>query len=269
VAIDNNFYGPTKQGQIVINGLPPGEAVAQVFSEGYQGATQKLQLVQDKPVEANFALELPRDINVWLVKESLFETIRGIGGIDGIASLGDFEGEGALDWMDKNGQMQHWPMTFSKHAGNDVTLLFKLKDGQCSASILGGSSKRECKGKAKGSGEEIADQAAAAFLKYQVQEVLQQMVQRAAGLSFQDGGKRLEISGSFDSYALTLDKDKLPSELLHSLTDKADSAVKVKYSNYTNVGKARYPAQMQIDWINRMSIWVFTISSVRSLASRI
>src|SRR5262249_45257278 len=154
------------------------------------------------------------------------------------------------------GQPQHWPMTFTKRSGNDVTLQFKTKDGQCSVSILASNPpKHECKGKLKNSGEETADEAATLFSRYQVQDILQLILGRISGFTLGDGGNRLEISGSFDSYVLTLDKDKLPGELLHSLAEKPDSAVKVKYSNYMAVGKARYPAQMEIVQVSKKLTW--------------
>src|SRR5262249_25723896 len=116
---------------------------------------------------------------------------------------------------------------------------------------------------------DIAEEAAMLFLRYQIEHVLDEILTRISGFSLGDGGKRLEISGSYDSYVLTLDNDRLPTELLHSLTEKAQDAVKVKYSNYTRLGKARYPAQMEINRVNRTGMWVFTFSSLKSYSNRI
>jgi len=270
VIVGERFYGSTQRGQTVIDQLPPGETVVQVLSEGYPKQDRKLQLVQDSPFETTFELKKPPEIGMWIVKETWLETLRVMGGIDGMSSLGEFEGEGTLDWVDNTAQTQHWPMTFTKRSGNDMTVQFKTKDGQCSVSILASDApKHECKGKLKNSGEETADLAATLFSHYQVQEILQQVLGRLSGFSVGDGGQRLEISGSYDSYVLSLDKDKLPSELLYSLTEKPDSAVKVKYSNYIAVGKARYPAQMEVVQANKNTSWGFNLTTIRSKSTRL
>jgi hypothetical protein len=269
VVINNRFYGPTQQKRKTVTEVPPGEATVQVFSEGYEAKVQKVDLVEAKPVELPIVLELREDVHLRMAKDSLFEIIRAIGGIDGVSSLGEFEGEGTMDWTDSTGQLQHWPMTFRKRSGRELSLVFKPRGGQCSVSILGETQDRECKGKLKNSGEGVSEQAATLFLSYQVQDVLSYLLMRVSGLSAVDDGLRLEISGSNDSYTLDLGSDRLPNELSYSRTDNPEGAVKVMYSDYTYVGKAHYPARMQIAPVNGKSEFVFAIKKIRSLSNNL
>ena len=269
VVINDKFYGPTQQKQKIVTEVSPGQATIQVFSERYQAKVQKLELVEARPIEVPFALELREDIHLWMVKDSLFEIIRAIGGIDGVSSLGEFEGEGTMDWTDSTGQMQHWPMTFRKRSGRDLSLAFKPRGGQCLVSILGETQERECKGKLKNLAEGVTEQAATLFLSYQVQDVLSHLLTRVSGVSAVGDGTRLEISGSDDSYTLDLGSDRLPNELSYSRADNPDGAVKVKYSDYIYVGKARYPARMQIAPVNGKSEFVFAMRTIRSLSNNL
>jgi hypothetical protein len=267
VVINDRFYGVTQGREKTVTNLPVGEATIQVFNESYQAKTQKLALDENNPLEATFALELREEIGLSMVKDSLLEIIRAMGGIDGVSSLGEFEGEGTMDWTDSTGQRQNWPMTFKKRSGKDVSLVFKTQNGQCTASILGETQKRECKGKLKNSGEDVSQQAATLFAAYQMQDVVNTLLTRLSGITVADNGKRLEISGSYDSYALNCGLDKLPAELTYKRTDKPDSAVKVIYSEYTYVGKGRYPTKMEIAPLNGAPGFVFTLQKLRSLSN--
>ena len=269
VVINDKFYGPTQQKQKIVTEVPPGEATIQVFSEHYQAKVQKLDLVEAQPSEVPFALELGEDIHLWMVKDSLLEIIRAIGGIDGVSSLGEFEGEGTMDWTDSTGQIQHWPMTFRKRSGRDISLAFEARGGQCLVSILGETQERECKGKLKNLAEGVTGQAATLFLSYQVQDVLSHLLTRVSGLSAIGDGTRLEISGSSDSYTLDLGPDRVPNELSYSRANNPDGAVKVKYSDYIYVGKARYPARMRIAPVNGRSEFVFAMNKIRSLSNNL
>jgi hypothetical protein len=264
VIINDKLYGSTKEGQTIVPNLPLGRAVVQIFKQGYQSQTQELDLPENKPSELNLQLKALDNVNLLMVKESLLDTIRAMGGIEGISSLGEVEGEGTMDWVDKDNQPQHWPVTFTKRSGKDLTLIFKTRDGQCSASISGSNRKQECKGKLKNSAEGISDQAATLFLSYQVQSVLNDLLTHISGLSFAEGGKRLESSDSIDSYVLTLGEDKLPLTLQYTRANKPEAAVVVKYSDYKQAGKGRYPGQMQIGSTDGTGGFTFRFTTIRS-----
>jgi hypothetical protein len=160
-------------------------------------------------------------------------------------------------------------MTFTKRSGKDVTLVFKTRDGQCTASILGANRNRECKGKLKNSGENVAEQAATLFLSYQIQAVLNDLLAHVGSISSGDNGKRLEISDKLDSYVLAFGDDKLPTQLVYSRADKPDSTVIVRYTDYKPVASGRYPAQIAIDSAKGTAGFTFKFTTIRSNAARL
>src|SRR5262249_32982479 len=154
-----------------------------------------------------------------------------LGGVDGIAELADIEGEGVVNWTDSEGKGQEWPITFRKRIGNDLRITFKPKEGQCSASILGSVVKQECRSNLKGSGEKLAAQATSLFLSYQLQDVMQTLMNRTLVAS-ETSDDHLESPGTRDAYSLTLDPAALPADLIYkSDQGEAEKPIQVKYSN--------------------------------------
>jgi hypothetical protein len=196
----------------------------------------------------------------------LLKTVASLGGIDGVAELGNIEGTGRMDWTDSAGQTQEWTMTFNKRIGKDLVMTFKTRDGQCSASILAQSAKQECKGGLKGGGEKIADQAASLFLSYQLQDVINAVLRRTV-LASETDENRLETADGKDSYVLTIGSDSLPVDLVYGIND-GNAPIQVRYSNYVNLNSGRYPRRIAIGRLNNNPVWNFTVSSVRSRLAR-
>src|SRR6266850_742854 len=263
VIVNDKYFGPTQKGNRTITGLLPGEATLQVFSEGYEGATRKVQLLEDTPAESEFSFEPNPQIRQQMANQSLLNALRKLGGVDGMIVLGDLEGTGVLQWTDNQGEMHFWNMTFTRRMGKGLTMNFKTPGGRCTALITGLIAKQECKGKLKNSAEKASGQAATLFLKYQLQDVIQQLLGKNLVLSAA-AGSRLVSSDEVGSYALTLDSNSLPTELVYSLARDEDSAVTVRYSSYLDLNQGRYPARIAISGVDRPLRWVFTMNSVRS-----
>jgi len=266
VIVDDKYMGATSANQKTLTGLHAGDATVEVFADGYEGVTRRIQLQEGKPLEEKFALKQSMRLRQQSANGSLLKAVASLGGIDGVAELGNIEGTGRLDWTDRTGQKQEWAMTFNKRIGKDLAMTFKTRDGQCSASILAKSAKQECKGELKGGGEKIADQAASLFLSYQLQDVIQALLKRPV-LASETDENRLETSDGTDSYVLTIGSDSLPVDLVYGIND-GNAPIQVRYSNYVNLNSGRYPGRIAIGRLNNAAVWIFTASSVRSRLAR-
>ena len=266
VIVDDKYMGPTSENQKTLTGLHAGDATVEVFADGYEGVTRRIQLPEGKPLEEKFSLKPSRRLRQQSANESLLKAVASLGGIDGVAELGNIEGTGRMDWIDSAGQTQQWAMTFNKRIGKDLVMTFKTKDGQCSASILAQSAKQECKRGLKGGGEKIADQAVSLFLSYQLQDVIHALLKRTVLASERDQN-RLESSDGKDSYVLTIGSDSLPVDLVYGIND-GNAPIQVRYSNYLNLNSGRYPGRIAIGRSNNAAVWIFTVNSVRSRLAR-
>jgi hypothetical protein len=263
-AVDQKYFGATTQNRKEVTGLAPGEVTVEVFADGYNHATRKVRL-EGAPKEERFELKRIAANGQQIAAASLVKALASLGGGDGLAELGDIEGSGTLQWTDSGGQVEQWPMTFNKRVGRDLAITFKTKDGQCTASILMGGAKEECRGGLRNGGEKIAEQATSLFLSYQPQDVVQALLKRPLIASETDAD-RLESADAKDAYLLTLGSDGLPSDLVYRVGN--DMPIHVQYSNYINISKSRYPGKISIGRLNSAPVWVFNLSSVRSKLAR-
>jgi hypothetical protein len=262
VVVSDKYFGFTEQGRKVVNGLPPGEARIQIFSDGFEGETRPVRLEEGKPSEEKFGLQINRSARQQIGKEFLLDVVSALGGINGMAYLADVEGAGMLQWTDTNGAKQQWAMNFTRRAGNQVAMTFKSRDGECSATVSGGAqaARKECKGKLKNVAEGVAEQAAVLFNSYQVPAVLQALLGRNLAISPANKG-RLETSGGSDSYVLTVGTENFPTELVYA-PPNGMPPVKVEYANYMNVDNlGRYPGRMTLGQVGKEPGWVFTLNN--------
>jgi hypothetical protein len=259
VIVNETYHGLTEQGRKTITGLQPGDAKVQIFSDGYEGMSRNVQLQESAPTTEMFTLQIPDVVRQRVGKEFLFDAVSALGGIDGLMQVGDLEGSGVLRWLDNEGKPQQWDMSFTKHPANELTMNFKNRDGQCSATISGDTSKNECRGRLKNSAEKVAEQAATLFRSYQVQSVIQALMKRTVSVSESDTS-RLETSGGNDSYALTVGKESLPIELVYA-PPNGRAPVKVQYSNYASVGAGRFPGRIAIGQVDQEPVMIFTLSN--------
>jgi len=265
VAVGEKYAGLTNQNRKTISGLPPGETNVEIFAEGYERVSRRVQLEADQPKEEKFALNRSPLIRQQSASSSLLKAMRSLGGTDGIEELGNVEGSGMMQWTNSSGKVDEWALTFTKRIGRDLATTFKTKDGQCTASILLAATKQECRGDLRNGGDKIADQATSLLLSYQPQDVLQTLLRRPLMASNSDDNI-LESTDTKDSYVLTLGNDGLPVDLVYRIGN--DPPIHIQYSNYLSLDKGRYPGKIAIGRLNNAPAWVFTISSVRSRALR-
>ena len=112
--IDETYRGRTEQSKTAVTGLLAGEVMVRVFADGYEDLSQTILLEEGKPAESKFSLKRPELMRKQSASASMLKAIARLGGMDGIAELGDFEGDGMVAWTDNSGNVQEWPMTFKK-----------------------------------------------------------------------------------------------------------------------------------------------------------
>jgi PEGA domain len=262
VVIDNRYEGVTDQNRKTINGLPPGTANVTVFADGYENVTRQVQLQEDKAAEEKFSIKRSMLVRQAIGSASFLETMATMGGAEGLAVLGDIEGTGTLQWTNSDRTVEEWAVTFQKHIGPNLSVTYKAKDGQCTASISGQTAKQECRGELRNRGEKIAEQGTALFLSYQLPAIIHALLSRPVIASEMDNN-RLESSTEKDSYVLTLGKDGLISDLVYRI-GSADMPIQVRYSNYLNLNPGRYPGRISMGRLNGDPAWVFNLKTVRS-----
>lgn len=262
VVVNDKYIGFTQSGKALVNNLAPGQAFIQVFSEGYGSKSQQVPLVEGQPREVAFLLQPATDFHERLGSQAVLDAVRGVGGLEALAVLAEFQGEGTLDWTDDKGQTQRWPLTFSKQLGDDIKMVFKTKDGECTATIAGPVVKQSCRGKLKGF-ESTADEAAELFLKYQLQNVLEDFLARSAPLLGNETGRRVESSTGSDTYVLTFGADKLPAGLTHAAAGSSDPQTTIRFANYAQLSSGMYPGLLEIKTSKGMNL-VFTLSNLKT-----
>ena len=265
IAIDQKYVGPTNENRKTITGLSPGDATIEIFVDGYEHLTRQIRLEPNQAKEEKFSLRRNPAILQQSASASLLKAVAGLGGPDGLAELGDIEGSGTMQWMNSAGQVDEWMMTFNKRIGRNLAVTFKTKDGECVASVIGATSKQECKSGLRNGGDKIAEQGSSLFLSYQLQDIIQALLMRPL-ISAESNENLLESSDTKDAYVLTLGNDGLPTDLIYRIGD--DAPIHVEYSNYMNLNRARYPGRIAIGRMNSLPVWIFTLNNVRSRVGR-
>jgi hypothetical protein len=260
VAVDQKYSGATSQNRRTITDLPPAEATIEVFAEGYEPASRRVQL-DEKPKEEKFVLKRSALARQQIAGAALLKAVAGLGGTDGISELADIEGSGVMEWTNNSGQVEQWQMTFNKHIGRDLVATYKTKDGQCNASIVLAAEKQDCKGGLKNGGDKIASQGTSLFLSYQPQDVLNALMKREL-MTSEGNDNELESVEAKDSYVLTLARDGSPTDLIYKIGES--QPVQVQYSNYLTLNNARYPGRIAIGRVKADPVWVFTVKSLKS-----
>jgi len=266
IVVGEMYKGTTSQNRMTITGLGPGESTLDVFADGYEHVTRRVELEEGKPREEKFSLKRNPLVLQQSGAAALLKTVANLGGTDGFGELADMEGAGTMQWVNSAGKTEEWTMTFTKRIGRDLLATFKTKEGECTASVAAQTSKQDCKGGLRNGGEKIAEQGTSLFLSYQIQDVIQTLLKRPLAASESDEN-RLESRDAKDAYILTIGNDGLPSSLIYRIAD-SNAPIQVEYANYLKVADARYPGKISIGRQNSAPVWVFTLNNVRSKLSR-
>jgi hypothetical protein len=266
VAAGETYKGLTSQNRSTITGLRPGETTLDIFADGYEHMTRRVVLEEGKPAEEKFSLKRSMAALQQSGSATLLKSVTSLGGTDAFAQLAEIEGSGTMQWVNAEGKMEEWALTFTKRVGKDLTTTFKTKNGECTASLIAQTAKQDCKGGLKNSGEKIAEQGTSLFLSYQLQDVIQTLLRRPLVAS-EANENRLESSDVKDAYVFAVGSDGLPTGLMYRIAD-GNAPVQVEYSNYLKVADARYPGKVSIGRANTAPVWIFTLNNVRSRITR-
>ena len=261
VAIEDLYEGPTNQSKKTVSGLKAGETNIQVFADGYEHLARRVMLAENVPSEQKFSLKRSIGARQDVAKVSLLKAITTLGGVDGVAELGNVEGDGTMQWMNSSKNVESWNFTFNKRLGRDISVTYKAPGGQCTASVLIQTTKQDCRGDLRNGGEKIAGQGTTLLLSYQLQDVIGTLLKRPLIASEADEN-RLESIDTKDSYVLMLGSDGFPRDLVYSVGND-DQPIHVQYSNYVKLSRGWYPSKISVGRLDSTPAWVFSIKSIR------
>jgi hypothetical protein len=261
IVINDRYYGLTESHSKVVPELAPGTATIQVFNNGYDPQTQKIPLQEGQPAEARFRLNLTAESQFDKGQRYALDAMRAVGGFQTVSLMQEFQGDGSLEWKDEKGMTQQGSMKFTKNRDQELQLEVKTKDGACTALLSGNSSTGNCKGSLKGS-EKIVSTAAADLLLYEVQNVIASFLTGTPTLVSE---QEIELERGDASYVLTLDQEKLPSELVHTRRGSTPSVTNVRYLDYGKISSGKYPAHLQVS-VDGNVVCTFTINGVSTRA---
>jgi hypothetical protein len=261
VVINDRYYGLTEAHNKIVPTLTPGTATIQVFNNGYDPQTQKILMQEGRPAEVRFQLTLTSESRLEKGQRFALDSMRAFGGLQAMTLLQEFQGDGTLEWKDEKGVLQQASMKFTKIRDEEMQLEVKTKDGgSCTSTVSGGTSRDSCKGSLKNS-EKIVGAAAANLLLYEVQNVIGSFLSGTASVVGTAATQQLELQRGDASYVLTLDQDKLPSELVHTRRGSNPAVINVRYSDYGKITSGKYPTHLQIS-VDGNAIYTFTVNGV-------
>jgi hypothetical protein len=261
IVINDRYYGLTESHSKVVPELTPGPATIQVFNNGYDPQTQKISLQEGRPAEARFQMNLTSESQLDKGHRFALDAMRAIGGFAAVSLLQEFQGDGSLEWKDEKGMLQQGSMKFTKNRDQELQLEVKTKDGgSCTSLVSDNASKDSCKGSLKNS-EKVVSGAAANLLLYEVQNVIASFLSGTPTLVGTAAAQQIEIQRGDSSFVLTLDQDKLPSELVHTRRGPVTSVIDVHYLDYGKISSGKYPLHLQIS-MDGNAIYTFTINGV-------
>jgi len=262
VIVNDRFQGSTTDNRKTVSGFNTGEATIRIFADGYEQLARRVVLEEGKPLEEKFILNRSTQAREEAARALLLKAVIRLGGLDGLVEMGDVDGTGMMEWTTSTGSTERWSVTFSKRPGKNLSTTFKTQDGQCTASIVALTAKKECKGSLRNGGDKIAEQATSLFLSYQVQDVIDTLLRRPL-IASETEVNRVDSVDAKDSYSLIVGSDGLPTDLVYRVAG-SDAPIRVQYSNYMNLGKGWAPGKVSIGRVNAAPAWIFTFMNVKS-----
>jgi hypothetical protein len=264
IVVNDRYYGEAEQGQKTINGLPAGPAIVRVSGPLREAEVRKTELQPDAAHREMFALRPVAEIRSVAGRELLNRTIRSLGGVEGLDMIAELEGHGAVEVKGPDGDSQEWTLHFVQR-WDEVTLRLAGKKGECTASIDTGPAEAACKGKLRGSPDEVqAARIVLSFHRSQLAATLGRLV--TASVTSASGAKpAFEAEADGVSYRVEVGGQNLPAAMIYR-PRKDVPAVKAEFSDYIEIEGARFPKEVAVteaeDGKDRTT--VFHLSEVKS-----
>jgi hypothetical protein len=247
ILVNDRYQGEAIQGKKTIEGLEAGPASIRVIGAGHESETRRVDLAAGAAHAEQFNLRPIAIVRKVAGRELLDRVVRALGGVEGLATMAAFDGSGSVSVKEADGEPQEWTMTFTQR-WDAVTLRLTSKKGECNPSIHTGAAEGNCKGKLRGSPEEIqAARIALSFQRSQIGPALGRLmtvsVAPAEGLpapafQFDAGGQAYRVTMSIAN-----GEESLPLDLVYRPAKDAAPA-KSEYSNYMKVEGTRFPGKI-------------------------
>jgi hypothetical protein len=271
IVVNDRYYGEAKQGEKTIDGLPAGPTVLRVSGSLMEAEVRNTDLPPEAAHREAFALRPVAEIRSAAGRDLLNRTIRALGGVEGLNTMAEFEGRGTVEVKTGDSDPQEWTLNFQQK-WDEVSLRLVRQKGECTATIHTGPAEATCKGKLRGSPDEVqAARIALSFHRSQLAAALGRLV--TANVTSASGTKaafQAETDGA--SYRVEVGEQNLPVEMIYR-PRKDVPPVKAEFSDYTEMEDTRFPQQIVLtepdDGKDRSTVFRFSeVKSQRTQSAR-
>lgn len=238
--------GETSGGAFSLSSLPPGDFLVSARKEGYDPQVQRITLAEGKIEEIKFDLKPAVALLEKAGADLILRVLGAMGGPLAMAEAGSVDVDGTASFGEQSSV--NWSIAGRLRLPESAEIDTR-SPGQCRVIVDDRSVKPECKGKLKASssGQELW-QAAMLLRDFHLSALLDRIVKSNARLSAEPGTSpdTSELRAEFDKsvYTITVGRDLLPSSVVFVPTEGNQKGLKVTYSDYTTVGRARFPRKI-------------------------
>ncbi len=228
--------GPHPKWQKKIDGLPPGEVEITVFSDGYDRASKRVTLEENRPAEQAFELQPSQNTRDQLGAAFALETINALGGLIGATELPAVSG--AVELVTPNGPAPY-KIRYTRGGAAGGTLEVTGQNLNCTAVMTRESIRPQCKGKAKPGVMETTEKVARMLWEHDLAVELDRALAGKITAEAWLDARRLASETAAAKMVLLINSDHLPVEI--QIQPEKGPAEKVMYSDFAIAGKSKYP----------------------------
>jgi hypothetical protein len=265
IGIDGALRGPTMNGTLEINDLPPKDVVVDFEKDGYVGQQKTVSVLAGTNVSSEAKLDPSEATKAQFGAESLSMAVQALGGDAGLSVTRSLFGAGTAVVWDKAGKRSDWTLDALVGVPNMALLELEGSNAKFWVALIGDKYKSggdrtklaslfgapaADKNRAIGSGE--FDASLRAYRDFQVSALIARIQRGGYSLSAVTSGQdatgefHFGARGNGESYDLTLDSEKLPVRLKYTSEAKPENSLECVYSAYKAAGKGKYPSATEI-----------------------
>lgn len=236
VVVGSQYEGRTESGRKKIAGLAPGEVEITVFSDGYDPASKRVPLEENRPAEQVFVLQPSQNTRDQLGAAFALETINALGGLIGATELPAVSG--TIELVTPNGPAPY-KIRYTRGGAAGGTLEVTGQNLNCTAVMTRESVRPQCKGKAKPGVMETTEKVARMLWDHDLAVMLDRALAGKITAEAWLDARRLASETAAARMVLLINSDHLPVEI--EIQPKKGPAEKVMYSDFAIAGKSKYP----------------------------
>jgi len=264
ISIDGESRGVTHNGALEVRGLPVKSVAVDFRKDGYVSQQKIVALADGKDAASAAELEPTNATKEQFGSELLSQARQALGG-ESLKDAASLWGSGSAVIWTKDGQRTDWTLNALLKMPSMVLFDLQRSDGEFWVSLIGdqpksGGNRNKFEaliGPVPGKSRSPAsagglDTALHVFRDFQISTILDKI----KGASFvssahstkpdEKGELHVHAADRLDSYDLTLGAGNLPVSVKYRAPLGLGSGLEILYSDYNNVGQAKYPYTLVI-----------------------